>query len=188
MLSTAAASRCLIPLHHPFRTTQTLSRHVWAPAQGGDTGEPPRREFHHLGNAFGTSFPSTSTETYHKPPERKQGIILEGSQGKEGSSPSSRRIPASQRCLCICRSIPNPSPRASLPYCSLIALLRKRGALTAWLMSTGGTDPFGCDPVPQGDPVPCTQRQDTPAAPRCVGIPPRKSQFRGCREPPRHPL
>lgn len=72
----------------------------------------------------------------------------------------------------------------SLPYCSLIALLRKHGAFTAWLMSTGGIDPFGCHPVPQGDPIPQTQGQDNPAGPQCVGIPPCKSQFRGCREPP----
>lgn len=125
-------------------------------------------EFHHLGNAPSTSFPSASTETHHKPQKRKQGIILEGkmgSQGKEGPSPSCRGIPASQCCLCICRFLLNPSPRGSLPYCSLIALLRKRGALTAWLMSTGGTDPFGWDPVPQGDPVPDTPGQDNPAAP-----------------------
>lgn len=104
----------------------------------------PRMVFHHLGNAFSTSFPSTLTETHHKSPKTKQGIIPEGSQAKEGSSPSSSGISASQRCLCLCHSIPSPCPRGSLPYCSLIALLRNRGALTAWLMSTAGIDPFGC--------------------------------------------
>lgn len=125
---------------------------------------PPCR-VHHLGNAFSTSCPSTSTETHHKPPKRKRGIILKVFQGEKGSSPPSRAISASQRCLCICRSIPKPSPRGSLPYCSLIALLRKRGALTAWLMGTGGTDPSGCATVPQGDPVPGAQGHDNPAAP-----------------------
>lgn len=139
MLSTAAGSRYLITRHHPFCTTQTLSGHVWVPPRWG----APRIVFHHLGNAFSSSFLSTSTETHHKPPKRKQGIILEGSQAKEGSSPSSSGISASRCCLCICHSIPSPCPRGSLPYCSLIALLRKRGALTAWLMSTGGIDPFG---------------------------------------------
>lgn len=141
-------------------------------------------KFHHLGNAFNTSLSSTSTETHHKAPKRKQGSILEGSQGKEGSCPLSSGISASQCCLCICHSIPSPCPRGSLPYCSLIALFRKPGALTAWLMSTGGIDPFGCEPVPQGDPVPDTQGQDSPAAPQCAGIPRCKPHIWGRRNSP----
>lgn len=151
-------------------------------------GNPPLMEFHHLGSVPSTSFPSSSTETHHKFLKKgKQGIILEGkmcSQGKEGSRPSSRGMPASQCCLCICRSVPNASPRGSLPYCSLIALLRKRGALTAGLMSTGGTDPFAWDPVPQGAPVPDTQGRDNPAVPWSTDIPPCKPHFRGCGKHP----
>lgn len=64
-------------------------------------------------------------------------------QGKEGPNPSSRALLASLGCLCIGPFIPNTSPRGSFPYCSLIALLRKRGGLTAWLMSTEAADPFG---------------------------------------------
>lgn len=56
-------------------------------------------------------------------PREKAGNNSGGLTGKGRVMLSSRQIPASQCCLCICRSIPNPSPREGFAYCKLFALL-----------------------------------------------------------------
>lgn len=115
-------------------------------AQRGGAREPPAWCSVIRAMPVGTSLPSTSTKTHHKPLKRKEGNNFGGQTGLPGKGRAKPVIPHNPGIPGL--FMHRPFHTQHIPAGFLSSLLfnspaQEARSLTAWLMSTEATDPFG---------------------------------------------